>query len=141
MLCAARGRCLNPDYTVFDSRYTSQDNLRQPREMGWNWFARMKENRLVVTDPRGSEFEAISDIKIPQQGRAVIVKDYGPVKVFRTVREEGEPQYWATDNFLTDAKKKDELESMGWGIEVYHRDIESGRELDWGLDVPGNRLS
>jgi putative transposase len=123
MLYAARERGLNPDYTVFDSWYTSLDNLRQLREMRWRWFARMKESRLVGTDPGGSDFEAISDIEIPEQGRMVYLKDYGPVKVFRTVREDGEPQYWATDDLKMDAKRRDELESMGWGIEVYHRGI------------------
>ena len=36
---------------------------------------------------------------------------------------DGEIQYWATDDLKMDAKKRDELESMGWGIEVYHRGI------------------
>jgi putative transposase len=122
MLYAAKERGLSPDYTVFDSWYTSLDNLKQLREMGWHWFARMKENRLVTTD--GSDFRAISDIEIPQQGRIVQLKDYGPVRVFRTVRDgDGEIQYWATDDLKMDAKKRDELESMGWGIEVYHRGI------------------
>lgn len=122
MLYAARERGLHPDYTVFDSWYTSLDNLGQLHEMGWRWFARMKENRLVCTE-KGSEFKAISDIKISEQGRVVQLNDYGPVRVFRTVREDGEVQYWATDDLSMDTKKRDELESMGWGIEVYHRGI------------------
>jgi putative transposase len=128
MLYAARERGLNPDYTVFDSWYTSLDNLKQLREMGWRWFARLKENRLVVvvtdTDVAADFFEAISEIEIPEQGKVVQLKDYGPVKVFRTVRDsDGEIQYWATDDLKMDAKKRDQLESMGWGIEVYHRGI------------------
>ncbi len=125
MLYAARERGLHPDYTVFDSWYTSLDNLRQLKEMEWRWFARMKENRLVCcSDTDGSEFEAISSIEISQQGRIVQLKDYGPVRVFRTIRDtDGEVQYWATDDLKMDAKKRDELESAGWGIEVYHRGI------------------
>jgi DDE superfamily endonuclease len=128
MLHAARERGLDPDYAVFDSWYTSLDNLRQLRGMGWRWFARLKENRLVATgpDPALSDFGAISDIvEIPEEGLVVQLKDYGPVKVFRTVRkeEDGEFQYWATDDLEMDSKKRDELESMGWGIEVYHRGI------------------
>lgn len=121
MLYISKERGFNPDYAVFDSWYTGLDNLKQLREMGWHWFARMKENRLVATD--GSDFKAISDIEIPQHGRIVQLKDYGAVKVFRTVRDDGEIQYWAADDLKMDAKKKDELESMGWGIEVYHRGI------------------
>jgi putative transposase len=72
----------------------------------------------------GSGFKNISDIEIPQQGRVVQLKDYGPIRVFRTIRKgDGEVQYWATADLKMNAKKRDELESMGWGIEVYHRDI------------------
>jgi hypothetical protein len=46
--------------------------------------------------------------------------------VFRTVRkEDGQLQHWATDGLKIDVKKRDELESMGWGIEVYHTTIKS----------------
>jgi putative transposase len=122
MLYAARERGLDSDYTVFDSWYTSLDNLKQLRGMGRDWFARMKGNRLVATE--GSGFKNISDIEIPQQGRVVQLKDYGPIRVFRTVRKgDGEVQYWATADLKMNAKKRDELESMGWGIEVYHRGI------------------
>jgi hypothetical protein len=125
MLYAAKERGFNPEYTVFDSWYTSLDNLKQLMEMEWRWFARLKENRLVVADQDGSaDFQAVSEIDIPQQGRTVQLKDYGPIRVFRTVRDvDGEARYWATDDLKMDAKKRDELESMGWGIEVYHRGI------------------
>lgn len=121
MLYVARGRGLKPDYTVFDSWYTSLDNLKQLRDMEWRWFTRLKENRLVTIDD--ADYRAVSDIEIPQQGRMLQLKDYGPVRVFRTVRDDGEVQYWATDDLEMDAKKRDELESTGWGIEVYHRGI------------------
>jgi len=127
MLYAAEERGFNPDYAVFDSWYTSLDNLKQLREMEWRWFTRLKENRLVTatTDLDGAvNVKAVSGIGIPQQGRVVQLKDYGPVKVFRTVRDgDGEIQYWATDDLKMDAEKRDELESVGWGIEVYHRGI------------------
>jgi putative transposase len=126
MLHTAKERGFDPEYTVFDSWYTSLDNLRELRGMGWNWFARLKENRLVAAptnDPSLSDFRAISEIEIPLQGRVVVLKDYGPIKVFRTAREDGKVQYWATDDLSVDSKKRDELESMGWGIEVYHRGI------------------
>lgn len=121
MLYISKERGLNPDYAVFDSWYTGLDNLKQFREMEWRWFARLKANRLIDTD--GSGYRAISDIEIPQQGRIVQLKDYGAVRVFKTVRDDGAVQYWATDDLKMDVEKRDELESMGWGIEVYHRGI------------------
>lgn len=130
MLYAAEERGLfNPGYTVFDSWYTSLDNLKQLREMEWRWFTRLKENRFVTptaADPDGLlvDFKVVSGIEIPPQGRVVQLKGYGTIKVFRTVRDsDGEVQYWATDDLEMDAEKRDELESMGWGIEVYHRGI------------------
>ena len=126
MISAANERGFDPNYTVFDSWYTSLDNLRELRDLSWNWFARMKENRLVAAtarNPSPEDFRAISDIEIAEEGRVVVLKDYGPVKVFRTTRKEGEVQYWATDDLKMDSRRRDELESMGWGIEVYHRGI------------------
>src|SRR5712692_4473358 len=123
MLYEARERGIDADYTVFDSWYTGLDNLKQLREMGWHWFARVKENRLVSPDLSGSGFRTISEIEISERGRVVELRDYGQVRVFKTVREDGEVQYWATNDLKMDSKKRDELESMGWGIEVYHRGI------------------
>ena len=112
MLYMSKERGFNPDYAVFDSWYTGLDNLKQLREMGWRWFARLKENRLIDTD--GSGYSAISDIEIPHQGRIVQLKDYRSVRVFKTVRDnDGEIQYWATDDLKMNVKKRDELESMG----------------------------
>jgi hypothetical protein len=39
--------------------------------------------------------------------------------LFKTVRKDGEVRYWTTDDLTMDAKKREELESTGWGIEVY----------------------
>jgi hypothetical protein len=48
-------------------------------------------------------------------------KGYGFIKVFRTVPQNGDEQYWASD--LQMDEERGELESQGWGIEVYHRVI------------------
>ncbi|MBT9132326.1 MAG: hypothetical protein DDT33_00840 [Firmicutes bacterium] len=47
----------------------------------------------------------------------------GFIKVFRTVSENGDEQYWATDDLQMDEAPREELENQGWGIEVYHRGI------------------
>jgi hypothetical protein len=43
--------------------------------------------------------------------------------VFQTVSEDGDEQYWATDDLQMDEATQEELESQGWGIEVYHHGI------------------
>lgn len=120
--------------TIFDSWYTSLDNLRELGDMGWNWFARMKENRLVATTTAAaattrrnlplSDFKAISDIEIPTEGRVVVLKDYGPVKVFRITRKDGEVQYWATDDLKMDSKRGGKSSSR-WGGESRSTTAES----------------
>jgi putative transposase len=122
MLLEARERGINPDYVIFDSWYSSLDNLKLITGMGWHWFTRFKENRLVGTDG-GASYRPVGEVEKPEQGMMADLKGYGAAKIFRTVREDGEIRYWATDDLTMDAKKRDELESTGWGIEVYHRGI------------------
>lgn len=122
MLLEAERRGIDPEYVIFDSWYSSLDNLKLVgRRIGSHWFTRLKENRQVSVD--GRQYGAVSELGIPQQGVTVSLKGYGPAKVFRTVRKDGEVRYWATDDLSMDSRKREELESTGWGIEVYHRGI------------------
>ncbi|MDG7019274.1 MAG: IS701 family transposase, partial [Nitrososphaerota archaeon] len=89
---------------------------------GSHWFTRLKENRQISVDGR-REYRAVNALEIPERGMTADLKGYGAAKLFRTVRKDGEVRYWATDDLSMDAKKRDDLESMGWGIEVYHRGI------------------
>jgi hypothetical protein len=122
MLTAAKLRGFNPRYAVFDSWYTALDNLKLVRNLGWQWFARLKSNRLV--NPDDTENVPVSSIvEIPAQGMTVHLKGYGFVKVFRTVSTNGDVEYWATDDLEMNEKVREELQDQGWGIEVYHRGI------------------
>jgi hypothetical protein len=53
----------------------------------------------------------------------VHLKGYGFIKVFRTVSEDGDEQYWTTDDLQMDEATRKELQSQGWGIEIYQRGI------------------
>jgi len=128
MLLEARRRDINPDYVIFDSWYASLDNLELIGTIDSRWLARLRENRLVSTD--GCQYRAASEIEIPEQGMTADLKGYGAAKPFRTIRKDGEVRYWAMDGLSMDVKKRDELESMGWGIEVYHRGIKQRCGID-----------
>ncbi len=121
MLLEAGRRGINPEYVIFDSWYSSLDNLKLvSRTMGSHWFTRLKENRLVSVDG-GPSYGAVSELEVPVQGMTVDLKGYGEAKVFRTVRkDDGEVRYWATDDLTMGAKKRDELGSTGW---VGHRGL------------------
>jgi hypothetical protein len=131
MLTAAKERGFHPRYVVFDSWYTSLDNLKLiSRDLGWHWFARMKSNRMV--DPSGrkkivgkkSGNVPVSGIdEIPAEGRVVHLRGYGMVRVFKLVSTNGDVEYYATDNLEMKEKECEDLSGQGWGIEVYHRGI------------------
>jgi putative transposase len=119
MLKQAKERGFEPRYVLFDSWYSSLDNLKAIRSYGWRWLCRLKSNRLVNPDKSGNV--AIKEVEIPAEGRIVHLKAYGMVKVFRTVARDGGAEHWATDDFEMGESEREELEWAGWGIETYHR--------------------
>ena len=122
MLQRAHERGFEPRYVLFDSWYSSLENIKAIRDYGWHFLCRLKSNRLV--NPDKSANVAIRDIEIPSEGRIVHLKAYGMVKVFRTVGRDGDAErleYWATDDAQMSESAREELESAGWSIEVYHR--------------------
>ena len=119
MLEKAKERGFRSDFVLFDSWYSSLDNLKKIRGHGWHWLTRLKKNRLV--NPDKTKNVQISTIDIPSDGRNVHLKGYGFVKVFRIVSKDGDEEHWATD--LIDMKEPDrkELARKSWKIEEYHR--------------------
>jgi hypothetical protein len=53
LLHAARQRGLVPRCALFDSWYTSVENLKQVRVLGWPWLTRLPGNRRVNPDGQG----------------------------------------------------------------------------------------
>lgn len=121
MLRAADERKFQPGCIIFDSWYSSIDNLKLIRSLKWHWCTRLKSNRLV--DPDHSHNRSVSDIDIPPEGRVVHLRQYGFIKVFRIVHSDKEPEHWATD--ILDASESDRktFKDLGWNIEEYHRGI------------------
>src|SRR5215208_34828 len=119
MLKQAKERGFEPRYVLFDSWYSSLDNLKAIRSHGWRWLCRLKSNRLVNPDKSGNV--TIEEVEIPAEGRIVHLKAYGMVKVFRTVARDGGAEHWATDDFEMGESEREELEGAGCGIETYHR--------------------
>lgn len=119
MLEAANERDFEPRYVLFDSWYSSLDNLKAIRGHGWRWLCRLKSNRLVNPDKSGNV--AVEEVEIPTEGRVAHLKGYGMVKVFRTVGRDGDAEHWATDDIEMSESDREELEGAGWSIETYHR--------------------
>lgn len=121
LLKLAHERGFEPKYVCFDSWYSSLDNLKLVRNLQWNWFTRLKSNRLV--NPDGSGNVAIAQIEIEHGGRVVHLKAYGFIRVFRTVSPDGDAQHWATSNLDMNELDKLSLSEKSWVIENYHRGI------------------
>jgi hypothetical protein len=121
MLQAANERGFNPRYVLFDSWYSSLQNIKAIRDYGWRWLCRIKSNRRVNPDKSGNV--AIREVEILTEGRVVHLKGYGIVKVFRTVARDGSAEHWATDDLQMSEAKREELQRRGWGIETYHRGL------------------
>ena len=114
MTAAAHCLGFRREYVCFDSWYSSLDNLKALRGLGWRWFTRLAANRLI--NPEGEGNAPISGVEIPVGGKVVHLKGYGMIRVFRTDAPDGDAQHWATD----DLEKREEFEVQGWGIEEYH---------------------
>jgi putative transposase len=121
MVRAAEERQFKPNCVIFDSWYSSIDNLKLIRSLQWHWCTRLKSNRLV--DPDHTFNRPVSEIAIPPEGRVVHLRQYGFIKVFRVVHSDGDDEHWATD--ILDASESDRklFKDFGWNIEVYHRGI------------------
>jgi putative transposase len=50
MVHTASLRGFHPYFVMFDSWYSGNDNLKFIDKLGWNWFSRVKKNRMVNPD-------------------------------------------------------------------------------------------
>jgi hypothetical protein len=125
MLLVAKQRGMEPNYVLFDSWYSTMENLKLiTKELGWHFFCRLKENRLVNPTGMKKGNKPVSDIQeIPPEGIVVHLKAFGMIRVFKTVSQKGDVEYWATDDLGMNSEKSEELSGVGWGIEEYHRGI------------------
>lgn len=119
MLKTAKERGFEPKYVLMDSWYSGLENLKLIRGFGWFFLTRLKSNRLVNPDGKGNV--PLSSVDIPKEGRGVHLRGFGFVKVFRTASQNGDAEYWATNDLAMTEEARAKLAKQGWGIEVYHR--------------------
>jgi len=118
MLERAKKRGFTPECLVFDSWYSSLENLKRIRTHGWNWLTRFKHNRHVNPDGKGNR--PLSEVEIEATGTVVHLKRYGFVKVFKIVAKDGDVEYWATNNLRLGELQRLQFAEFAWAIEEYH---------------------
>ena len=121
MVDVARGRGFQPGYVLFDSWYSSLENLKKVRECGWVWLTQFRCNRLV--NPDGAGNVRVDMVEIGPEGRTVHLRGYGWVKVLRTVSPNGDVEHWASNDLDLTPERQEVLKGQAWGIEQYHRGL------------------
>jgi len=121
MIQTAKERGFRAALVAFDSWYASLDNLKLVRRQEWNWLTQLQSNRQVSIDRSGNR--AIREILIPAEGRAVHLKGYGWIKVFKTIGTNGDFEYWATSQLDMTLEQVAFYALDAWQVEVYHRGL------------------
>jgi hypothetical protein len=120
MLLEAHQRGFNPQFVCFDSWYSSVENLKLIRTLGWHFLTRLKANRQIRVD--GGCLQAVSNAGLTGgDGTICWLKGFGEIKVFRVRATDGTSEYWATSlRAMTEAEREIQAKSA-WRIEMYHR--------------------
>ena len=92
MLETARQRGFKPDCVLWDSWYSSLDNLKLLRQWGWSFFLGLKANRQVNPDGQGNS--AIRDVGFPQTALPTHLKGFGWVISDRVEAGEEEVRFF-----------------------------------------------
>jgi hypothetical protein len=121
MLEAAKERGFAPQCVVFDSWYSSLDNLKLIRRYEWLWLTRLKRNRHVNPDNTGNR--PVCEANISASGTVVHLKGYGFVKVFKIVTPDGDIDYWATNDLKLGELQRLQFAEFAWAIEEDHRGL------------------
>ena len=91
MLKNAKRKGVTPKAVVADSWYSSLDNVKCIRDLGWYWLMGLRKNRIVN---RGEKLE---ELTIPEEGLKVHLRGYGFIWIFRFVAKNGRTDYFGTN--------------------------------------------
>lgn len=124
LLDRAYARGFAPECVLFDSWYSSLENLKAVRSYGWAWLTRLKRDRQV--NPDGTGNRPLEECAIAETGSQVHLRGYGFIRVFRIVPTNGsteDVEYWATSELEMEETTREHFAHLSWGIEQYHRGL------------------
>jgi hypothetical protein len=117
MLKTAHERGVQPEAVIADSWYSSLNNLKFIRDLGWIWVMGLRKNRVVN---RG---ENLGKLAIPDEGLKVHLRGYGWITVYRFETTKGRTDFIGTNLENPTRKMVEDLVKKRWSIEVYHREL------------------
>lgn len=124
LLTQAKRREVNPEAVIADSWYSSLDNLKAIRDLGWNWVMGLRKNRSV------NKKEKLEDLTIPEEGLKVHLRGYGWITVFRFVSSNRRTDYIGTNIENPTREQIKTLVRKRWEIEVFHRELKQACGLE-----------
>jgi len=120
MLLEAFERGFNPQFVCFDSWYSSVDNLKLCRSLGWHFLTRLKANRQIRVS--GGSLQAVSEAGLTGgDGTILWLKGFGEIRVFRVRATDDASEYWATNLRAMTERERETQAKSAWRIEMYHR--------------------
>jgi len=117
MLKLAKKGGVCPDAIVMDAWYSSLNNLKSIRDMGWHWVTSLRKNRKVNRNI------SIAALEIPDEGLKVHLRGYGWVWVFRFVAKNGRTDIMVTNLESPTRTRVAAIMKARWSVEVYHREL------------------
>lgn len=118
---------LKPRTVTTDAWYASRKNLKFLKDKGLGFLMGIAKNRSCSIN--GKHYTQIKNLQIPDQGLIVHLKSFGKVKVFQKIFKNEDVRYYIMylldENALFTMTRTEfqELHSIHWGIECYHRAI------------------
>ena len=113
----AKERGVKPEAVIADSWYSSLNNLKCIRDMGWQFVMGLRKNRVV------NKREKLADLTIPAEGLRIHLRGYGWITVFRFESTERRTDYIGTNIQNPTREQIIALVKKRWEIEVYHREL------------------
>lgn len=117
LLKLSKRRGVKPMAVVADSWYSSLDNCKYIRDLGWNWVMGLRKNRIIN---RGEKLE---NIEVSKSGTRVHLRGYGFITIFRFVAKNGRTDYFGTNIESPTRENITSLVRKRWEIEVFHREL------------------
>ena len=93
MVTEVLGWGLAPAIVTADSWYSGVENLRFLRDQGLSFMIALEKNRIVSEQP--GEHCRMEDVDLPESGRAMYLRHFGWVSVFRTVDKNNDVRHYA----------------------------------------------
>lgn len=99
MLGLAKKRGVVPMAVLADTWYSSLDNLKYIRDLGWIWVMPLRKNRVV------EHKQKLENLEIPEEGSFIHLRGYGWITVYKFVASNGRIDYIGTNIILPPKKK------------------------------------